>query len=139
MDLRAERANHRMGRAPYHVALRACHKVGGNVRAGNLHGGDVLSLLHFIFNFFHLQIQEKRGVPFFLCIFLIFLTLCDCECGCVLAILIGELERHGVSAEEERILLGQEDLRRVLVCMEFDEREALDGAEVLAWRGVLGM
>ena len=55
-----------------------------------------------------------------------------------LAILISKLERHGISAEEERILLGQEDLRRVLVCMEFDEREALDGAEVLAWRGVFG-
>ena len=55
-----------------------------------------------------------------------------------LAILVGELERHGISAEEERILLGQEDLRRVLVCVEFDEREALDGAEVLAWRGVFG-
>jgi len=53
-----------------------------------------------------------------------------------LAILIGELERHGVSAEEEHILLGEEGLRGVLGCVELDEREALDGAEVLAWRGV---
>ena len=55
-----------------------------------------------------------------------------------LAILVSELERHGVSAEEERILLSEEGLRGVLGCMEFDEREALDGAEVLAWRGVFG-
>ena len=52
MDLRAERADHRMGGAPDHVAFRAGHKVGGDVRAGNLHCGDTLSLLHFIFNFF---------------------------------------------------------------------------------------
>ena len=55
-----------------------------------------------------------------------------------LAILIGKLERHGISAEEEHILFGEEGLRGVLGCVELDEREALDGAEVLAWRGVFG-
>jgi hypothetical protein len=67
MDLRAERANHRMGGAPDHVAFRAGHKVGGDVRAGNLHCGDTLSLLLFIFNFFHLQIKEKRAFTHFYC------------------------------------------------------------------------
>ena len=68
-----------------------------------------------------------------------FLTLYVCVCVWMrLAILVGELERHGISAEEERILLSQEGLRGVLGCVEFDEREALDGAEVLAWRGVFG-
>ena len=69
MDLRAERANHRMSGAPDHVAFRAGHKVGGDVRAGNLHRGDIFLSALFIFNFFHLQIQEKRGFPFFLFLF----------------------------------------------------------------------
>jgi len=75
MDLCAERANHRMSRAPDHVAFRAGHKVGGNVRAGNLHCGDVLLSSHSVFNFFHLQIKEKGGFPFF---FFFFLTLYVC-------------------------------------------------------------
>ena len=54
-----------MGGAPDHVALRAGHKVGGDVRAGNLHCGDVFLSALFIFNFFHLQIQEKRVVSLF--------------------------------------------------------------------------
>jgi len=62
MDLRAERANHRMGGAPDHVAFRAGHKVGGNVRAGNLHCGDVFLSALFIFNFFHIQMYEKRAI-----------------------------------------------------------------------------
>ena len=65
MDLCAERANHRMGGAPDHVALRAGHKVGGNVRAGNLHGGDTLSLLPFHFQFFPLTNTRKKGVSLF--------------------------------------------------------------------------
>jgi hypothetical protein len=58
-----------MGRAPDHVAFRAGHKVGGNVRAGNLHCGDVFLSAHFIFNFFPFTNKRKRGFPFFLFLF----------------------------------------------------------------------
>jgi hypothetical protein len=54
-----------MGRAPDHVAFRAGHKVGGNVRAGNLHRGDVFLLAHFIFNFFPFTNKRKKGVSLF--------------------------------------------------------------------------
>jgi hypothetical protein len=54
-----------MGGAPDHVAFRAGHKVGGDVRAGNLHCGDTFLSALFIFNFFPFTNKRKKGVSLF--------------------------------------------------------------------------
>lgn len=53
----------------------------------------------------------------------------------MLAILVGKLQRHRIFAEEEPLLC-EERFGRIFVCVVFDESEALDGAKVLAWRGI---
>jgi hypothetical protein len=73
-----------MGGAPDHVAFRAGHKVGGDVRAGNLHCGDVFLSAHFVFNFFPLTHTRKKGVSLFSFYFSnVSNFVCECECECV--------------------------------------------------------